>query len=52
MSGIISKHRRNLIIGISIIERAGLEEEYEKAMKKKGRGPWVPGWGIDVWDKT
>ncbi len=34
------------------LERAGFEDAYEKAMKKKGRGPWVPGWGIDVWDKT
>jgi RHS repeat-associated protein len=32
------------------LERAGLEDEYEKAVRKKGGAPWVPGWGKDVWD--
>ena len=36
-----------------LLERAGLLDEYEKAMKKRRKAghedPWIPGWSNDPW---
>lgn len=34
-----------------LVDRTGLRPAYERAIRKRGGSPWVPGWDTDPWQE-